>query len=213
MSRLLKEISILKMSDEMFIDISDDNIKKISVLFFGPPDSAFYHGVFAFDITIPDDYPFSPPKVIFLTGGVVGGRMHPNLYQDGKVCLSILNTWGKNEWSPLLTIEKLIITIKALLDNNPLAHEPSFQNQQSKNYAVYSSYYSLKSILDMYLFFKENRQDSPFGDIVKDYFLKHREEIIHILSSLSQDHNGQVYKTIHHNSKLFFDDLKSNLLL
>lgn len=135
--------------------MSDDNMRQFKIMFFGPKDSVFHNGIFLFQFDIPDNYPFEPPKVSFLTGGIVNGRMHPNLYKEGKVCLSILNTWGNNEWSPLLTIEKIILTIKRILDNNPLSHEPGFENKSDIHYNIYSSYYSLKSIIGVYDYYKE----------------------------------------------------------
>jgi ubiquitin-protein ligase len=204
--RVMKELTVLKKSSEMFVHVDDDNIRQFKVLFFGPEDSVFHNGVFVFDIIIPDNYPFNPPKVTFLTGGVVGGRMHPNLYQEGKVCLSILNTWGSNEWSPLLTLEKIMITVKAILDNNPISHEPSYQKAQSESYKAYSSYYSLKSIPDMYGFYKNH----PFGDIIREHALKHKEEILDTYGKLIP-HHGKAYSTLHHGSKMSVEPLRKRL--
>jgi len=51
-----------------------------------------------FDICIPDDYPYSPPLVHYYSLTVGMGKLNPNLYEDGKVCLSLLGTWhGKDE--------------------------------------------------------------------------------------------------------------------
>lgn len=159
MNRIMKEISIVKKSPDMFIDVDEQNMKTFKVMFFGPSDSVYHHGVFVFEMKLSDNYPFTVPSVTFLTGGMIQARIHPNLYQDGKVCLSILNTWAANEWSPLLTIEKVFITIRALLDNNPIVHEPYYKNYKENHsdsikYSINATYYSLKSILDLYTFYK-----------------------------------------------------------
>ena len=59
------------------------------------------------------DYPLSPPKVNFMTtdGGRV--RFNPNLYTCGKVCLSVLNTWDKNDWTPANTILGMVNIINS----------------------------------------------------------------------------------------------------
>jgi ubiquitin-protein ligase len=210
MTRLLKEIKLLKESKELYIDISDQNIKEFKVMFFGPEDSIFYNGVFVFEFIIPESYPFDPPKVKFLTGGIINARIHPNLYKEGKCCLSILNTWGKNEWSPLLTIEKVILTIKGILDNNPLSHEPSFEKTDDTFYKIYSEYYSLKSIPTVYEFYKN--QNHPFEEIIKNNTIQNIKNIIERLEKLSE-HNNKSYRTIHHsNLNINIESIKHKIL-
>jgi ubiquitin-conjugating enzyme E2 Z len=205
--RLMKELKILKESSEMYIDILDENIKKFKIMFFGPKDSLFQNGIFLFEFLIPDNYPFDVPKVTFLTGGFVNGRIHPNLYKEGKVCLSILNTWGNNEWSPLLTIEKVILTIKGILDNNPISHEPRFENKNDAYYNIYSTYYSLKSIPMVYNHYK----DTPFGEIIKKNVSENYENIKLKLDEITIHHNKS-YNTIHHNQIMNIDALKSGII-
>mmetsp|Transcript_10330 Transcript_10330/g.30927 ORF Transcript_10330/g.30927 Transcript_10330/m.30927 type:complete len:103 (-) Transcript_10330:836-1144(-) len=49
----------------------------------------------------PDDYPQSPPRVRNMTTGAGRVRFNPNLYANGKVCLSILGTWKGPGWMPV----------------------------------------------------------------------------------------------------------------
>ena len=207
--RLMKELKVIKESTEMYIDMKEDNMKQFKIMFFGPKDSVFHNGIFLFQFEIPDNYPFDVPKVTFLTGGIVNGRMHPNLYKEGKVCLSILNTWGNKEWSPLLTIEKVILTIKGILDNNPLSHEPGFENKNNPYYNVYSSYYSLKSIIGVYEYYKE--YENSFIDIIKNYVIENYKYISIKLDELNPHHNKS-YKTIHSNHILNIDLLRNNIM-
>ena len=77
----------------------------------GPGDSPYENGVFNIDITFPPDYPFKPPKVLCLTK-----IYHPNINSQGGICLDIL----KDQWSPALTISKVLISIGSLFtDPNP----------------------------------------------------------------------------------------------
>ena len=55
-------------------------------------------------------------------------RMHPNLYVQGKVCLSILGTYAGPSWSANMTLETILLNLQSLLDENPLANEPAFTN-------------------------------------------------------------------------------------
>jgi ubiquitin-conjugating enzyme E2 D/E len=78
----------------------------------GPPDSPYEGGIFNLSINFPTDYPFSPPKIIFLTQ-----VYHPNVTtSSGAICLDIL----KSNWSPALNIGKVLLSISSLLtDPNP----------------------------------------------------------------------------------------------
>jgi ubiquitin-conjugating enzyme E2 D/E len=78
---------------------------------FGPSESPFAGGVFKLSIRFPSDYPFKQPHVTFLTK-----IYHPNISPEGAICLDIL----KNQWSPALTISKVLLSILSLLtDANP----------------------------------------------------------------------------------------------
>nr|POE61517.1 ubiquitin-conjugating enzyme e2-17 kda [Quercus suber] len=77
----------------------------------GPADSPFVGGVFLVSIHFPPNYPFKPPKVSFQTQ-----VFHPNISSNGSICLDIL----KEQWSPALTISKVLLSICSLLtDPNP----------------------------------------------------------------------------------------------
>merc|ERR1712224_710446 len=77
----------------------------------GPPDSPYAGGVFFLNIHFPSDYPFKPPKITFTTR-----IYHPNINSNGSICLDIL----KDQWSPALTINKVLLSISSLLtDPNP----------------------------------------------------------------------------------------------
>ncbi|XP_038072449.1 ubiquitin-conjugating enzyme E2-24 kDa-like [Patiria miniata] len=77
----------------------------------GPKNSVYEGGVFFLDINFSPDYPFKPPKVKFRTR-----IYHCNISSQGTICLDIL----KDNWSPALTISKVLLSICALLsDCNP----------------------------------------------------------------------------------------------
>ena len=77
----------------------------------GPTDSPYEGGLFIMNIKFPGDYPFKPPKVTFETK-----IFHLNINSSGGICLDIL----KDQWSPALTISKVLISICSLLcDPNP----------------------------------------------------------------------------------------------
>ena len=76
-----------------------------------PAGSPYAGGIYFLDIHFPPDYPFKPPKVTFRTR-----IYHCNINSNGQICLDIL----KDQWSPALTISKVLLSICSLLtDANP----------------------------------------------------------------------------------------------
>ncbi|OWF51564.1 ubiquitin-conjugating enzyme E2 E1-like [Mizuhopecten yessoensis] len=88
-----------------------DNMYEWVSTILGPPGSVYEGGVFFLDIHFASDYPFKPPKVMFRTR-----IYHCNINSQGVICLDIL----KDNWSPALTISKVLLSICSLLtDCNP----------------------------------------------------------------------------------------------
>jgi len=88
-----------------------DNLYEWISTILGPAGSVYEGGAFFLDIHFPPDYPFKPPKVTFKTR-----IYHCNINSQGAICLDIL----KDNWSPALTISKVLLSICSLLtDCNP----------------------------------------------------------------------------------------------
>lgn len=91
-----------------------DNLYEWCSTIVGPGESPYAGGIYFLDIHFPSDYPFKPPKVVFKTR-----IYHCNVNSSGQICLDIL----KDNWSPALTISKVLLSICSLLtDANP--HDP-----------------------------------------------------------------------------------------
>ena len=99
------------------------------VLISGPTGSPYALGLFEFDVLLPDDYPQAPPRVKFVTTGNGLVRFNPNLYSDGKVCLSLLGTWHGEPWNPRAsTLLQVLVSIQSLiLVPQPYFNEPGYQ--------------------------------------------------------------------------------------
>jgi len=174
----------------------EDPMTRLYIAIAGPKDSAYYGGIYFFQFDIPDTYPNEPPKGKFINWQNTKNRMHPNLYVDGKLCLSILGTWSGPSWTSAMTISTIILAIQSILDENPLRNEPgydknaaSLEHQKYHRIVQYYNYrdFALKSIEMCYkpsVLNKNYEFILYLKDFVVDYYLKNREMILSELKKL-----------------------------
>lgn len=111
--RIMKELDDLKHDPPAGCSAGpiNDDMFKWEGMIMGPADSPFAGGMFKLVIHFPTEYPFKVPHVQFRTR-----IYHPNINSSGGICLDIL----KSQWSPALTISKVLLSILSLLtDPNP----------------------------------------------------------------------------------------------
>jgi len=96
---------------EMFPD--EEHLTRWTVKMTGPKETPYEGGVFTLSFEAPQDYPFTPPKVTFVTN-----IYHINISSTGYICLNILK---KDEaWTHLLSFPTIALSIISLLsDPNP----------------------------------------------------------------------------------------------
>lgn len=133
-SRLLKDVKQLRghpMSDVgIFYIHHESNMLKGYAMIVGPKDTPYFGGYYLFDITYPVEYPFLPPIVKSSTQGN-GVRFNPNLYCNGKVCLSVLNTWFGSSWSACESIRTVLLHLQMVFTPNPMLNEPGITDPSS----------------------------------------------------------------------------------
>jgi len=126
MSRLQTDTDFVHWSSTILTRVDDTQIDLLRALITGPAGTPYANGVFLFDILLPPDFPDVNPSVQFIT--TAGGRVrfNPNLYADGKVCLSLLGTWEGPRWVPgVSTLSQVLLSIQsAILVESPWANEP-----------------------------------------------------------------------------------------
>ncbi|CAM9428905.1 unnamed protein product [Scytosiphon promiscuus] len=111
----------------LFVYPDEDLVTVVHALVTGPFDTPYEGGFYYFVLHCPDDYPHSPPRVRLMTTGGGTVRFNPNLYADGKVCLSILGTWEGPRWTPVHSISSVLLSIQSLMNEKPYHNEPGFE--------------------------------------------------------------------------------------
>lgn len=129
-----KEHRLLKSSlpAGVWVRSFEDRIDLLSVLIEGPKNTPYEDGLFAFDIQLGHDYPVAPPLCHYIS--YCSDRLNPNLYEDGKVCVSLLGTWsgrGTEIWCSNSTLLQVIVSIQGLiLVDEPYYNEAGYEKQR-----------------------------------------------------------------------------------
>lgn len=135
MKRLLMERISLSASlpPGIFIRHEASRLDVMKAIIIGPADTPYHYGAFEFDIFCPQLYPKVPPMVQFKTTGSGRESMNPNLYNDGKVCLSLLGTWSGQPWIPnTSTLLQVLLSLQAMVFcSEPYYNEPGWSNHKN----------------------------------------------------------------------------------
>lgn len=160
-------------------------------LIIGQPNTPYFGGYYFFKFTFTSNYPYVPPIVTFETN-YNNYRFHPNLYSNGRICLSILNTWTGDQWSSCQTISTILLTLCMILDNTPLLHEPNIYQP----YAGIDEYTRIIEYINIHgsiIKIIRKQIHEPFFDLFRtqilDHFVKNFDDIHKIIKSKLNDDN------------------------
>uniref|UniRef100_A0A5B6ZH44 E2 ubiquitin-conjugating enzyme n=1 Tax=Davidia involucrata TaxID=16924 RepID=A0A5B6ZH44_DAVIN len=161
--------------DTIYVRVCEARMDLLRAVIVGPAGTPYHDGLFVFDVCFPPTYPDIPPMVYYYSGGL---RLNPNLYNCGKVCLSLLNTWtGKKDemWMPKTsTMLQVLVSIQALILNaKPFFNEPGYETtyvgpegeRRSKAYNDDVFILSLKTMI-----YTLRRPPKHFEDFVTGHF-------------------------------------------
>lgn len=119
----------LDWSSTIVLRVDEDRYDFLRACIFGPEGTPYDSGAFIFDIHLPATYPQVPPLCRLLTTGGGRIRFNPNLYKNGKVCLSLLGTWSGPTWTPASTLLQVLVSIQSLiLVEQPYFNEPGYES-------------------------------------------------------------------------------------
>jgi ubiquitin-conjugating enzyme E2 Z len=183
----------------IFYELVGENVTHGLACIFGPSDTPYEDCPMFYEIKIGDSYPFDSPKLKFLTSDGKT-RFHPNMYVEGKVCLSILGTWSGPSWASTMRISTVLITLQSLMDNEPLRHEPGYEKINTgihQAYAKFIEYACMNYTLRLIRKIKDKEPLDIFVLPFKEEFERRTPEILERLERRLQKlcEGGEVHFT------------------
>lgn len=167
----------------MWIRCFEERMDLLRVAIAGAPGSPYHNGLYIFDIRVPAEFPDMPPEVHYHSFGF---RINPNLYECGKVCLSLLGTWqgeGVEKWDPSSsTILQVLVSIQGLvLIEKPYYNEAGYEKQQGSaqgehNAKLYNESAFLVSCKTMLALIRS--PPCHFATLVRAHFCVHGPRIL-----------------------------------
>uniref|UniRef100_A0A7N0TJH8 E2 ubiquitin-conjugating enzyme n=1 Tax=Kalanchoe fedtschenkoi TaxID=63787 RepID=A0A7N0TJH8_KALFE len=169
--------------DTIYVRVSEKRMDLLRAVIIGPAGTPYHDGLFTFDAVFPHEYPAVPPMVFYYSGGL---RLNPNLYDCGKVCLSLLHTWSGKQtemWIPgKSTMLQVLVSIQGLILNaNPFFNEPGYEKsyrgaegeKRSRKYNNDVYILSLKTMM-----YTLRRPPLHFEDLVVGHFRVRAHDIM-----------------------------------
>ncbi|XP_060859258.1 (E3-independent) E2 ubiquitin-conjugating enzyme UBE2O-like [Metopolophium dirhodum] len=180
---IAKDIHILQKSlpAGIWVKTFENRLDLFSIMIRGPEETPYAGGLFLFDVKILPTYPSQPP--LFHYYSYCYDRLNPNLHEDGRVCLSLLDTWsghGFELWSPDdSNLLQLLLSIQGvILVSEPYYNEPGFDSQRGQKLAkensrVYNEMVLIKVVQSMTNMLNMNNSDIKNAGYFEEEILEH----------------------------------------
>lgn len=178
------------------VQIDEDDVTHVSALIIGPEDTPYSDGFFHFDMVYPHDYPWNPPKVTLVTTNNGTVRFNPNLYSNGKVCLSILGTWAGPSWTSVQTMYSTLISIQSLMNGAPYHNEPSYEEERNKgDVEAYNSIIQHETLrVAVCGMLERPTTEGMFMDEMREHFDKCFDRYLALAEKLGPNMDGKAMK-------------------
>jgi ubiquitin-protein ligase len=201
--RIIKDIGILEKnkvelhSRGVFWHFNEENIKSGAFLIIPKHKEAnpqftspYTNGIFLFELDIPDDFPLSPPRLTF-NPKQNKYRLHPNYYEYGKVCLSVINTWSGNDWTPSMSLMSIVNIVEERFNENSLRFEPGHEQDSDDKIIFFNKIirYGVADVAICAVFENKYKEYAIFRDVIKEYW---DVDFIKKVEKLAQDNPNTI---------------------
>ena len=180
--RIAQEHSLLRSSlpQGVFVRTWESRLDCIRTLIIGPADTPYEKAPMIFDLQLKADFPGEPPRAHFHSWTQGKGRINPNLYEDGQVCLSLLGTWDgdtpQSRWSSQSTILQIIVSIQGLiLVKDPYFNETGFEEYTHlEELQANAAMYAEKAFVLTRDFIRHGIESPPIGleDVIRSVYVE-----------------------------------------
>lgn len=181
---ILKELAVMGTVLPPGIWVRVDEVRNdvMKIMIAGPENTPYAGGLFEFDCLLPMQYPNVPPLMNLCTTGGGKVRFNPNLYNCGKVCLSLLGTWSgsaEENWQPRKsTLLQVLVSIQSMiLVETPYFNEPGHGQADPKRRESISynrNIYLQNVRLAIVEWLDDVHVNGLWGDVIRSHFsLKH----------------------------------------
>ncbi|KAJ2919249.1 hypothetical protein MD484_g1157, partial [Candolleomyces efflorescens] len=175
LGRMQREYRVLSSSlpESIVVRAYEDRGDLLRSLIIGPENTPYEDAPFVIDWMLDSNFPQSPPIAHFLSWTNGNGRVNPNLYEEGKVCLSILGTWVGDQsesWSAARSsLLQAFVSIQGLvLVKEPWFCEPAFDKLRgTEEGTINSRLYSEKAYV-LSRGFIRRALEIPLGGLEKE---------------------------------------------
>ncbi|KAI0775857.1 ubiquitin conjugating enzyme family protein [Trametes elegans] len=175
---IAKELAVLTTNlpvawnSSIFLRVDETRVDVIKALITGPEGTPYYNGCFLFDVFLGPNYNQSPPSVKYMTTHGGKYRFNPNLYADGKVCLSLLGTWSGPGWIPgRSTLLQVLISIQSMiLCDEPYLNEPGWATSGGTPKSVAYSANVRRMVVRTAMLGNLKNPPEPWGDVIRTHF-------------------------------------------
>lgn len=176
----------------IFLRVDETRVDVIKALITGPEGTPYYNGCYMFDIFLGATYNQSPPNVKYMTTGGGQYRFNPNLYADGKVCLSLLGTWQGPGWvSGKSTLLQVLISIQSMiLCDEPYLNEPGWANGAGTAPSIAYTKNCRRMNVRIAMLGNLKNPPEPFADIIQTHFRLKARSISEQLDKWLEEDDG-----------------------
>jgi ubiquitin-protein ligase len=175
---IAKELAVLTTNlpiswdSSVFLRVDETRVDIIKCLITGPQGTPYDNGCYLFDIFLGPTYNQSAPSVKYMTTNGGKFRFNPNLYADGKVCLSLLGTWSGPGWVPgKSTLLQVLISIQSMiLCDEPYLNEPGWAGHGGTPQSMAYSANVRRMVVHTAMLGNLKNPPEPFSDIIRTHF-------------------------------------------